>query len=216
MIIKCPNCGRRFELQRRPPERFKCPKCRYTTFFSEILGVQNANSSSENPMLDTPSMSDSLKTGDSAATSIVEKPTKVVDDLLNQETMVVKGLGGGEKTELIPGLQKKQQGILQVTYRGTNYGVVRLPLTNNFSLGRRSSDSNAQVKLTPDMTMSRIHAGMRLVTSPMGNTTYQITSAKDSNPVYVNRVPIPKGKPINLKNGDTLQMGETIMIFRLI
>lgn len=215
MIIKCPNCGRRFELQRRPPELFKCPKCRYSTSFSEILGEQGLDSSSESAV-GTSIMNDGAKTGDSAATSVVEKPTKVATDLLNQETVVVNGLGGGEKTAFIPGLQKKQQGTLQITYNGINYGVVRLPQANNFTLGRRSSDSKAQVKLTPDMTMSRIHAGMRMVITPMGNTTYQITSAKDANPVYVNRVPVPKGKPINLKNGDTIQMGETIMIFRLL
>ena len=45
---------------------------------------------------------------------------------------------------------------------------------------------------------------------------YQITSAKSSNPVYVNGNPVPQGKSVNLKNGDTLRMGETTLVFRII
>ena len=37
MIITCPSCNRRFDLQRRPPKQFRCPKCGFTTAFSEVL-----------------------------------------------------------------------------------------------------------------------------------------------------------------------------------
>jgi len=44
MIIKCPNCGRRFDLQRQPPATFRCPKCSFTVPFSIVLHEQNSES----------------------------------------------------------------------------------------------------------------------------------------------------------------------------
>ena len=43
MIIKCPNCGFRYELQRRPPATFHCRKCSFTIPFQIVLNEQNTN-----------------------------------------------------------------------------------------------------------------------------------------------------------------------------
>ena len=85
----------------------------------------------------------------------------------------------------------------------------------NYELGRLSSDSNAKIKIAPDMAMSRIHAGMR-TTKINGQIVYQITSVKNENPVYVNNQPVGKGKACSLKNGDMIRMGDTTMVFRLL
>lgn len=214
MIIKCPNCGRRFDLQRRPPVRFVCPKCSYSAPFSEILGELDAKQGSDNPTVDTSAVNNDSNAP--VSPTMADDSTHVVLKSQNQETKVVAGLNGGEKTELIPSLQPNSQGALQVIYNGVNYGIIKLPRLKFFNLGRRSSDSKAQVKLTPDMTMSRVHAGMRILASPQGTMVYQITSAKDENPVYVNGVSVPKGKPVTLKNGDLIKMGETSLTFRLM
>ena len=90
-----------------------------------------------------------------------------------------------------------------------------MPHGNFFNLGRLSLDGTATIKLTPDIAMSRIHAGMRTVMIN-GELVYQINSAKENNPVFVNGKPIAKGKAFNLKSGDTLKMGDTTMVFRMV
>ena len=167
MIIKCPECGRRFYLQRRPPKMFHCPKCSFTVPFSILLNEQNGE------------------------------------------------VQAADKTRLVESMQIKKQGEFIVSFEGHNCGVIRLPYGKSFDVGRRSSDSKAQIKLTPDMSMSRIHAGMRTV-NIKEHIIYQITSVKASNPVYVNGQPIPPGKAYNLKSGDKVVMGKTSLEFRMV
>ena len=112
-------------------------------------------------------------------------------------------------------LTRFSDGEFAVTFNGQNYGVVKLPNGKSFTVGRRSSDSKAQIQLTPDIAMSRIHAGMRTV-QVNGQVVYQITSAKANNPVFVNAMPIAPGKACNLKTGDKVQMGNTILVFRMV
>lgn len=219
MIIKCPYCGRRFELQRRPPKTFCCPKCSYKVPFSVILQEQHSEKvkNTSAPAEDAPV---------TAGSEPLELPVSVVNGQAqsmptsvnsgHNNTVVVEGLNGNMKTQLIPELQSNKKGILSVTYRGMSFGTIKLPYGNYYNLGRKSSDSNAQIKITPDIAMSRIHAGMRTVKTPSGQIVYQITSVKNDNPVYVNGQPIAKGKACNLKPGDSIKMGETVMIFQMV
>ena len=46
MVIQCPSCGRKFNLERRPPLTFRCPKCSFTTPFSVLLNEQMSPSTS--------------------------------------------------------------------------------------------------------------------------------------------------------------------------
>lgn len=214
MIIKCPNCGRRFDLQRQPPNIFRCPKCSFTVPFSIVLREQSSESK---PILTNADSIPGAGTNtlvDSQETQVIsEKPTRVVDNLQNDKTRVVAGLNQDVKTRFVPGLQPQKRAVFQMSYQGRRYGVVNLPYGKFYNLGRQSSDSKAQIKLTPDISMSRIHAGMRTIQAPQGQVIYQITSAKSCNPVYVNGIPVPQGKSVNLKNGDILRMGETTMVF---
>lgn len=219
MIIKCPNCGRRFDLQRQPPATFRCPKCSFTVPFSIVLHEQNSESKPFSTSIDDAPVAGNNTLEDSQETQVVsEKPTRVVDNLQNDKTRVVAGLNQDVKTKLVPSLQSQPQkrAVFQMSYQGRSYGVINLPYGNFYNLGRQSSDSKAQIKLTPDISMSRIHAGMRTIQSAQGQVIYQITSAKSSNPVYVNGNPVPQGKSVNLKNGDTLRMGETTLVFRIL
>lgn len=219
MIIKCPNCGRRFDLQRQPPATFRCPKCSFTVPFSIVLHEQKIDTNTSTTSSDNMAVSDNNTLVDSQETQVIsEKPTRVIDDLQNDKTRIVDGLNQDVKTRFVPGLQvqQPQRAVFQMSYNGRSYGVINLPHGNFYNLGRQSSDSKAQIKLTPDVSMSRIHAGMRTVQSPQGHVVYQITSAKNSNPVYINGKPIPQGKSANLKNGDTLKMGETTLVFRIL
>lgn len=208
MIIKCPYCGRRFDLQRRPPETFCCPKCSYKVPFSVILQEQHSEKATTTA---AQTENDPVTEGNGAK----GLPTSVINGQGNK-TVVVEGLNEELKTKLIPELQQKSKGILQVIFQGMNFGTINLPHGKYYNLGRKSSDSKAQIKITPDIAMSRIHAGMRTVKTPTGQIVYQITSVKTENPVYVNGHAIPKGKAYNLKTGDMIKMGETIMKFQMV
>ncbi len=210
MIIKCPNCGFRYELQRKPPLTFHCRKCSFEVPFQVLLNEQSGNVDMN------VTNSEANLTNDSTIVSLntqsgIEDKTKVVSILDGDHTKVVPGLAG--KTKVVQSLQQKK-GVLQVSYNGHPYSTIPLPY-GSYDLGRLSSDGNAKIKIAPDMSMSRIHAGMR-TTKINGQIVYQITSVKNENPVYVNNQPIGKGKAYNLKNGDQIRMGDTIITFRLL
>lgn len=205
MIIKCPECGRRFDLQRRPPKMFHCPKCSFTVPFSVLLNEQNGEVQAANTI-----------PGNVNVEAPESNGTRIVDSLHNDDkTRIVDINSNADKTRLVESMQIKKQGEFIVSFEGHNCGVIRLPYGKSFDVGRRSSDSKAQIKLTPDMSMSRIHAGMRTV-NIKEHVIYQITSVKASNPVYVNGQPIPPGKAYNLKSGDKVVMGKTSLEFRMV
>lgn len=210
MIIKCPGCGCRYELQRRPPATFRCRKCSFTVPFQVLLNEQGGQPSVDvtNSETNNDNGSQSLSTGineGSAETEVVMPG--------GDHTRVVPGLAGAHETVVVQALQPKR-GALQVVFDGHPYSTIPLPY-GSYDLGRLSSDSRAKVKIAPDMAMSRLHAGMR-TTQINGHIVYQITSVKNENPVYVNDQPVPKGKACSLKNGDRIRMGNTIAVFRLL
>ena len=155
MIIKCPNCGRRFDLQRQPPTTFRCPKCSFTVPFSVVLHNQKSESKPVSTSADDMPVAGNNTLVDSNETQVInEKPTRVVDNLQNDKTRMVEGLNQDVKTRLVPGLQAQPQkrAVLQMSYQGRSYGVINLPYGNFYNLGRQSSDSKAQIKLTPDIS----------------------------------------------------------------
>lgn len=154
-----------------------------------------------------------LKHNESPVTQPDNSPMKDITNATGEATKVVNF---GEKTMLVPGLQQpsNKTAIFNIAYKGVSIGKVVLPQNGNFNLGRRSSDSAAQIKLAPDMTMSRVHAAMRTVRTNDGKINYQITTIKPENPVFVNGVMIEKGKICTLKLGDRIQLGETVLTFK--
>lgn len=196
LIIKCPNCNSLFKLNHKPPKNFSCPKCHYKTTFDKVLN------SNDSPVAQHDSPTQAPITRSEGAPAQGEA-TRVVNF--------------GEKTMLIPGLQQapSKTASLQIAFKGVNIGKVDLPKSGNYNLGRRSSDSRAQIKLAPDMTMSRLHAAMRTVKTNDGRLDYQITTIKSENPVCVNGVVIEKGKICSLKSGDRIHLGETVLTFKL-
>lgn len=210
MIITCPHCGYRYELQRRSPMTFRCRKCTFSVPFNILLN-SDGSQVSKNVTNSESAVTSSTGMPMNSDSTIEENKTHVVTNLANDHTKVVPSLQ--YKTSVVPSLQQKK-GVLQVSFNGHRYSTIPLPF-GSFDLGRMSSDSKAKVKITPDMSMSRVHAGMR-TTKINGQTVYQITSVKNENPVYVNNQPVVKGKAYNLKNGDVIKMGDTMMVFKLL
>ncbi len=190
-IIKCPNCNSLFKLNQKPSKFFSCPKCKYQAPFDQIM-----------------------RQNDAPVTQPEHPTAKVVT---NAGSEVIKYDNYGERTKLVPGLQQptSKTATLNMVFKGVAIGKVTLPNSGNYNLGRRSSDSGAQIKLAPDMTMSRVHAAMRTIKANDGSIHYQITTIKPENPVFVNGTMIEKGKVYSLKPGDMIQMGETILTFKL-
>lgn len=195
-IIKCPDCGCMFKLNQKPSKTFCCPRCQHKAPFDEVLRL---NDSAATQLESTPSNSNNCV----SASTTVSEATKVVNF--------------GEKTKLVPGLQqpKFQTATFIIIFKGIRIGSVTLPQSGSFNLGRRSKDSQAQIKIAPDMTMSRVHAAMRAIRANDGQIMYQITTIKPENPVYVNGTMVMKGKVHTLKSGDMIQLGETVMTFKL-
>ena len=81
-----------------------------------------------------------------------------------------------------------------------------------YIMGRRSSDSTASLQIAPDISISRQHA--RLAIQMVGGKPMaQVVGLKAYNPVIVNGKILPAGQPYSLKNGDSIQLGQTKCIF---
>lgn len=77
-----------------------------------------------------------------------------------------------------------------------------------YTLGRRSSDSQSAVQIAPDPYMSRLHA--RLAAKAVGGRfIVQVCSVKSENPVFLNGKVCNAGQPYTLSSGDRMQLGGT-------
>ncbi len=125
--------------------------------------------------------------------------------------------GGGQKTQIHTPETKKVQGG-QPT--GTTTPSLFVPSYNirvqlhsgSQTVGRKSSDSTADLKLAPDLYMSRQHALIREVMKD-GKKFFVLEALKAENPVFINKKAYFPGTKIILKNGCTMVMGKTQVIF---
>ena len=91
----------------------------------------------------------------------------------------------------------------------------RIPLhSGTQTLGRNSCDSTAELKLAPDPYMSREHALIEEKITD-GKKFYYFEVMKGKSRVYINKKPCYPGKKVLLKNGYTLMLGETQVIFEI-
>lgn len=210
MVITCPSCNRSFNLTRKAPELFKCPKCGYSTPFTNIL--EASHSAAPGTKINVPG--DGMASSPTQATSGAATQIAVGQNSEEQKTRVVAGLQGegDQKTQVVASLQQVPA-VLQVM---ANRSIVKvLPLRpGQHTLGRLSSDSTATIKIAPDISMSRIHALMQTVKGPDGSMQFAIKPAKTSNPVYVNNKPIAQGTAAILRSGDVIIMGQTTVVFQ--
>lgn len=77
-----------------------------------------------------------------------------------------------------------------------------------YTIGRRSSDSQSTVQIAPDPYMSRLHAKLAAKTVG-GRFIVQMCSMKPANPVLLNGQVCNAGQPYTLRSGDRMQMGGT-------
>lgn len=217
MIIKCPSCGRRFDLQRKAPNTFRCPKCGFTTPFSTLLNASASTSSFDGNAFSQPTK-DSIPTGIDSQSNGSSDATKAIPELqdrFGKTEIVQKPQADYKKTRIVPELQNRPSAFFQIIANGRPVKSIPLRLSNNpVSLGRNSSDSNAMIKLSPDITMSRVHAFVQSLKGPDGSIQFILKPAKPDNPVFVNNQPIPMGKAVILANNNVIRMGQTTIVFK--
>lgn len=200
MIIKCPSCGRRFDLQRKAPANFCCPKCKYRAPFSSITNESPDAQQAIPPVFDE----SLLNINDTPPTQVVKTEDK------NDKTRVYtdkKQNAPEDHTRMVV-----KCGHLQVIQGNAIVRDITIP-QGAHTLGRMSSDSMASIKIAPDPYMSRLHARMKVVLDKEGQMQYILTPLKPSSPVYLDNRAIPEGKSAVLRHGCRIQMGYTTMIF---
>jgi pSer/pThr/pTyr-binding forkhead associated (FHA) protein len=84
------------------------------------------------------------------------------------------------------------------------YGQSKQLSSKSFGIGR---DKNNQI-IIADEKVSRFHA---LVT--FENNVAYIKDTDSSNGTYINGKQIPVGKKVELKNGDKIKVGTTVIVF---
>lgn len=200
MIIKCPSCGRRFDLRHKAPATFSCPKCKYRAPFSDVIENEAAG------MMDTP------PAFNGGATVEDSRPTEVtnVDSKDGKTTVynVDSQMAGSDKTQVF-----FKTGHLHVMQGNRIVNDIKLGAGGVYTLGRMSSDSTANIKIAPDTYMSRVHARMKVVPGTGPANQYILTPLKENNPVYVENREIPYGKSAVLRSGCKIVMGSTTVIF---
>lgn len=109
----------------------------------------------------------------------------------------------GDSTHIV-GVASKGKVILEILSTGDRIALGE----GQYTLGRRSSDSQATVQIAPDPYMSRLHA--RLAAKALGGRfIVQVCSVKSGNPVFLNGKVCNAGQPYTLSSGDRMQLGGT-------
>ncbi len=194
-IFSCPVCKKRFQLTSAKPsilvgKTFICSNCRYTAPFTQVIGELRQYAQE-------PDQSSAQRRRGN-----ITVPDGLMDDGPSPDT--------GDRTRVDT---SRQQPKAFLTVAGTGSRFVVTPGAT-YVLGRKSSDSKADLQLAPDRSLSREHA--RLAVQMVGGKLMaQILGIKSNNPVLVNGKALAPGQPCTLRNGDRLQLGLTHVLFNL-
>lgn len=99
----------------------------------------------------------------------------------------------------------RQQNNITIEIIGSNKKYNLSP--GSYTLGRDSIDSNANVKLSPDPYMSRLHA--RLDISASSPSSVVLIPMNPKNNIFINDYRVSPNNPICIKNGDIILLGMT-------
>lgn len=182
--------------------KIECPRCR-----------QRYNLKVGNPALLAGEVFNCKKCGLSAPFPMVIGKNKNPDlrtHIANEMSQGGKTQVAGQKTRLAG--QQQQTGMALVIERTG----ARFPLYPGvYILGRDSRDSKATLKLAPDPYMSRQHARLEII--PYAGTVRSMLYAMESgNPIYINNRKVAVGAGVQLKSGDKLLLGMTMVIFTAV
>ena len=192
--MKCPgNCGKHYRITINDKDLntsvWVCPNCNFRASFNVITKNNIRNVGPDVPMGSTvqemPPIPPNVKTPSGEKTQVYNPSTSSSKTLVAAKNMFLQVANGGPR---IP---------------------VKL-VAGRYIMGRKSSDSTAQIKLMPDMSVSREHAVL-IIQQKENDFIVGIQPNKSNNPVFVNNKAIPYGKIAILNNGDVIRMGNTLM-----
>lgn len=133
---------------------------------------------------------------------------KMINDIPKPQPVTRPGDKMSRKTVVAKNKENRVNGYLTVV--GSNNKFV---LNQDiYIIGRKSSDSTANLQVAPDITISRKHA--RLTIQHVGDKVNAVViGLKHDNPIIVNSKVYEAGVPCTLKTGDKLKLGTTEMVF---
>ena len=133
---------------------------------------------------------------------------KMIKGIPKPQPVTRSGDGIGKKTIVAHNNMNKVNGYLTVVGSNNKFVLDQ----NIYIIGRKSSDSTANLQVAPDISISRKHA--RLTMQHVGDKVNAvIIGLKHDNPIVVNGKEYAAGIPCELKTGDKLKLGTTEMVF---
>lgn len=130
----------------------------------------------------------------------------------------LKAEDGETQLDGTPGAQSTQLGnanMQQSCHLICNGVEYALPIGRNI-VGRKASSSGADIQIeTDDKYMSREHMVINVRRLPDGGIKVDVSNHKNKNSTRVNDLLLQSGDAIVLHDGDTIQMGSTIMAFHI-
>lgn len=179
----CPGCSRVFKITAQddntPTDDFKC-KCGFKAPLATVLSWSNEISG--------------VNKEEKKPNSVEHLPTQIK----------------GQKTVLgdagMPTNVTTQTSTLYLVPQNGEPPI--LLKTGKYTIGRRSSDSTAVLKLTSDRAMSRVHAEVHIIT----DIKCYIRSLNANNPVLLNNKPLPVEMFSEFSANDRLQLGNSIFV----
>lgn len=132
-------------------------------------------------------------------------PKKPTDDGATQ----LAGGNNGVTQLVIPKPQTSHQACLE--YGGRTY-----PLAEGQNIiGRKGNTSKATIQIdTTDRYMSRQHGSITVTTLPDGTLKAVLSNYQNKNLTTVDGQPIETGDAIRLADGNSIQMGHTMLTFK--
>lgn len=187
--IQCPRCGVVLDVKNsknEPVKQIVCPSCK--------TALQVKFPQQQEPL---------------EAKTYYAPPKKPMDDGATQ----LAGSTSGATLLVSPSPQNSHSPHHpHLKYNGKTY-----PLTEGQNIiGRKGNTSKATIQIdTTDRYMSRQHGSITISTLPDGTLKAVLSNYQNKNLTTVDGQPIEIGDAIRLTDGNSIQMGHTMLIFKL-
>lgn len=215
-IITCPICGKKYKLSTENPaglasQEFRCKQCKYCAPMSKVVpnlprpAAPAAPAAMPQRPAAAPSIAPGIRPGmPQAAPAMPQAAPGAVPGMAPG----MPPAGGMPRKTVVSPRANSPRAFLTIVGTGVRFTISE----GQYTIGRRSSDSNASIQLAPDPYMSRLHA--RLAAKVInGRLVVQVCSTKADNPIIINGNACPPGVPQTLRANDHLQLGMTHVVF---
>jgi len=106
-------------------------------------------------------------------------------------------------------------GWLILYEEGKEHAIYNLKQGENI-IGRANPEIAPDITIENDEFVSRSHAILNVALSPFGSFIYILNDNQSMNGTYLNSEPVASEAPYELRDGDTIQVGMTKLILKII